>query len=118
EQAVVVIRAWTCVRARKDRCCGLALQVLDRDARIVASRKLVRTHLDERTHERPVLVQRRTVERGVLLERERQIGAVVEVGEEGAERAEAEAAKRAVEVRSAHGHGSVYALCAASPSQP
>ena len=71
EQSVVVGRTRARVRTREDRGGVLALQLLDGDSRVLVPRELVRTRLHERAHERPVLVQRRTVERGVLLERER-----------------------------------------------
>src|SRR5262249_38516762 len=105
----------TRVRTGEDRRGRLALQLLDREARIVAPRKPVRPRLDERTHERPVLVQRRPVERRVLLERERQLRAVVEVREQDSERAEAERAERAVEVRGADRHAFLYFAGGPSP---
>src|SRR5207245_7054674 len=105
EEPVVVRRARTCMRAREDRRRRLALEVVDRDARVLATREPVRTNLDERADERTVLVQRRPVERRVLLEGERDVGAVVDVPEQSAKGAEAEAAERAIQVRSTHGTG-------------
>jgi hypothetical protein len=46
--------------------------------------------LDEPADERPVLIERRAAAGSVLLEREREVGALVEVGEQGAKRPEAE----------------------------
>src|SRR5262249_48786280 len=58
--------------------------------------------LDEATHERPVLVERRSAVGAVLLEGGGGVGAVLELPREDGEGAEAEAAKRVVEVRRAH----------------
>ena len=63
-----------------------------------------RALLDERAHERPVLVERRAAGVLVLDERDRQLGAVVELAEEVREGAEHEAAEGRVEMRSARSH--------------
>jgi len=78
-------------------------------ADVVAREEPVGVRLDEAAHERAVLVQRRAAVRPVLLEGEREVGAV-----EGRERAEAETAKRVVEVRRTHG-ASLYALGSLPP---
>ena len=51
------------VRAREDRRGGLAQELVEREPRVLASCQLVRARLDERAHERPVLVERRAAER-------------------------------------------------------
>ena len=83
--------------AREDARGRLALQVRDGFAHVVARVEPVGVGLDEAAHERAVLVERRATVVAVLLERERQIGAV-----ERRERTEAEAAQRVVEMRRAH----------------
>src|SRR5581483_9118568 len=62
----------------------------------------VGARLDEAAHERAVLVERRLPVRRVLLERERELAAAVELADEDGEGAEAEAAERVVEMRRAH----------------
>ena len=90
------------MRVREDARRRLAQQighgVLDVDPR----EEPLRACLDEPAHERPVLVERRPAVRAVLLEGEREIGAVLEVAGEDGEGTEAEAAERVVEVRRAH----------------
>ena len=73
EECLVLVRARPCMRAREDARRGLAPQVLDREARVLAPRERGRARLEEGAHERAVLVQRRTSERLVLLERERKV---------------------------------------------
>src|SRR2546421_950158 len=58
--------------------------------------------LDEPAHERPVFVERRPSVRAVLLEGEWELCPILELAREDREGAEAEAAKRVVEVRRAH----------------
>ena len=84
------------MRAREDRGGGLAQQLVERDPRVLARRQRARARLDERPHERPVLVERRPVALHVLLERERQLVAFLERAAEEDERAEAEGAQREV----------------------
>ena len=93
----------------KSRGGRLGAQVLHRELRVLTTLELPRASLDEVAHERPVLVQDRSAARRVLLERERQVDVL---GGEDVERAEAEAAQRAVQVWGADGgHGpSAYAL--------
>ena len=79
------------MRAREDRGGRLAQQLVERDPGVVALRERVRARLDERAHERPVLVERRPVPLDVLLERERQVVALLERAAEEDERAQAEA---------------------------
>ena len=98
------------VRAREDARRGLAAQLLEREPCVLALRERRRARLDERAHERAVLVQRRTSERLVLLERERHV-----LVDEQPERAEREAAQGAIEVRSAHGHALRYSAVGPSP---
>jgi hypothetical protein len=88
---------------REDRRGGLVLQVLDRVARIGQAAQRRRLLLDERAHERPVLVQRRAAASRMLLEGERDLRAAL-----GRERREAERAQRLVQVRGAN-HVSCYA---------
>src|SRR5439155_20323030 len=61
-----------------------------------------RARLDEAAHERPILVERRPPVGAVLLEREREVDAGVEVAVERGERAEAEPAQRVVEKGRTH----------------
>ena len=65
--------------AREDPRRGLALQIGDRLAHVVAREEPVDARLDEAAHERAVLVERRPSVRAVLLEREGQVGAGVEI---------------------------------------
>ena len=58
--------------------------------------------LEEGTDERAVLVQRRAADRAVLLERERQLGAALELGTEHAKGAQAEGAQRSMKGGSPH----------------
>ena len=58
------------VRAREDRGGRLALQIVDRVARVGQPAQRRRLLLDEPAHERAVLVERRALARRVLLERE------------------------------------------------
>ena len=95
--------------AREDRRGRLALQLLERDQRVVAAAQPRRALLDERAHERAVLVQRRPARVLVLDERDRQLGAVVQLAQQERERAEHEAAEGELELRSANGHASGYA---------
>ena len=80
--------------AREDRGGRLALQLLERDQRVVPAAEPWRALLDERPHERAVLVERRPAGVLVLDERDRQLGAVVELAQEVGEGAEHEAAER------------------------
>ena len=101
EEGVVGRLGQTRVRAGEDRGGRLALEVVDRIARIGQASQRRRLLFDETPHERPVLVERRPVTRHVLLERERHLCAPF-----GRERGEAKRAQRFVEVRSAEqSHG-------------
>jgi hypothetical protein len=87
---------------------GLRAHVLHRELCVLPVLELARPRFDEVANERTVLVQGRAPTRSVLLERERQLRVL---RREHVERAEAEAAKRAVERWSASGHGPwTYAL--------
>ena len=90
-------------------------KLVDRKLRVGSSPKRVRTRLDERFHERPVLVERWPVVGGVLLESERQVRAELQLLEEGAERAEAKGPETVEELRSAHDHNCAYAVVGSSP---
>ena len=103
------------VRAREDRGRGLAAQLVDRELRVGPSSKHVRARLDERLDEWPILVERGPVVGVVLLEGERQVGAALQIGEQRTERAEAESPEGVEELRSAHDHGSAYAVFGSSP---
>ena len=74
----------------------------------VAAAQPRRPLLDERPHERAVLVERRPARVLVLDERHRQLGPVVELTEQEREGAEREAAESKLELRSANGHASGY----------
>ena len=96
-ERATLVRCVALVCAREDARRGLALQIRDCFAHVVARVEPVGMRLDEAAHERPVLVQRRTAVVAVLLERERQVGAV-----ERREGSKAEPAQRVVEMRRAH----------------
>jgi hypothetical protein len=105
EQRVVLGWLAARVRARVDRGGALAMELLERDRRVVAATEAARASLDEVAHERPVLVQRRAVASAVLLERERQrLARVVELAKEVGKGAERERAEGVVELRRANGH--------------
>ena len=90
-----------------DPCRGLATKRLERDHAVTVPEQPPATGLDERPHQRPVLVERRPVARAVLLEHELDLGALLDLAAEEGERAEAEAAQGGVEVRCAHAPGYV-----------
>jgi len=75
----------------------------------------MRARFDERLDERPVLVERGPVVRGVLLEGERKVGATVELLEQRAEGAEAKGPETVEELWSAHDHNCAYAVFGSSP---
>ena len=87
---------------------GSRAQRLDREPRVLSAREALRPRLHELPDERPVLVQRRAPGAFVLLEGERQLGAVAEVAVEDGEGAQTEGAQRVVEVRRADAHGGAY----------
>ena len=88
----------------EDRRGRLALQLLEREQRVVATAKPCRALLDERPHERPVLVERRAAGVLVLDERNRQLRTVVELAQQIGEGAEHEAAERGIEMRGSESH--------------
>ena len=90
------------MRRRKDPGRGFALEIGDRVGDVEPLVQPVGARLDEAAHERPVLVQRRLPDRAVLLKRERERAAAVELADEDGERAEAKPLERVVEVRRAH----------------
>src|SRR3954452_19012457 len=100
---------------REDRRGRLPQQLLDRELCVGALAQRVRTLLDERLDERPVLVQGGLLERGVFLERERKVGALFDLREQRAEGPEAEGPKGGEELRSAYGHACAYAVGGPSP---
>ena len=112
EERLVLGRSRPGVGAREDRRSRLALQLLDRDQRIGPAAQARRPLLDERAHERAVLVQRRAARVLVLDEGHRQLGPVIELAEQEREGAEREAAKGKLELRSANGHASGYGAAA------
>ena len=112
EERLVFRRSRPGVGARKDPGSRLALQLLDRDQRIGAAAQPRRPLLDERTHERAVLVQRRATRVLVLDERDRQLGSVIQLTQQEREGAEHEAAKGELELGSANGHASGYGAAA------
>jgi hypothetical protein len=81
------------VGAGKDRGGGLPSESLERDRSIASAEEPAPARLDEVSDERTVLVQRRSVAGVVLLERERDLGALLDVAAEEREGAEAEAAQ-------------------------
>jgi len=91
--------------AGEDRSCRLALELLERDQRVVPAAKPRGALLDERADERSVLVEGRAAGMFVLDERNGQLAAVVELAQEIRERTESEPAKGRIEVRSANCHG-------------
>src|SRR4029079_13522491 len=101
--------------AREDRSSGLATQPLDCELRVGPSPQEVCAPLYERLEERAVFVERRPVVRVVLLERERKIGAAFQILKEGTERAQTEGPESFEQLRSAHDHGSAYAVFGSSP---
>ena len=115
EQCFIFTRARTSMRAREDRGGRLAQQLVDRELRVGSRSQRVCAVLDERLHERAVLVERRLRVGGVLLEGERQLGAALDLREQRAERPEAESPQSVVQLRSAHGHDCAYAVCGSSP---
>ena len=103
------------MRLRVDGGGRLAEQLLDGELCVRPLSERVRAVLDERLHERAVLVQRRLGVGGVLFEGERQLGAALDLREQRAERPEAESPQSGEQVRSAHGHDSAYAVFGSSP---
>ncbi len=81
----------------------------------VAAAQARRPLLDERPHERAVLVERRATRVLVLDEGHRQLGSVIELTQQECERAEREAAERKLELRSANGHASGYGAAGPNP---
>ena len=105
KQRVVLGRLAAGVRARIDRGGALAVQLLERNRRVVTPAETAGAGLDEVAHERPVLVEGGPVTPAVLLEREGQrLAGVVELAEQVCERAQGERAERVVELRRANGH--------------
>ena len=115
EEGLLLGRPRAGVCPREDPRGRLARKLLECDHCIVAAAEPRRALLHERAHERPVLVQRRTVALVVLDERDGQVGALVELAEEVRERAEHEAAQGVLELRSANGHAFGYAPVARMP---
>ena len=99
-----MLRLRACVSARVDGRRRLASQRLERDRRVVEPEEAPAARLDERAHERPVLVERRPVSRAVLLEHELDVGSVVDLAAEERERAQAEAAQGGMEMWGAQRH--------------
>ena len=91
--------------AGEDRRCGLPLELLESDQRVVPAAKSRGALLDERADERAVLVEGRAAGMFVLDERNGQLAAVVELTQEIREGTEGEPAERRIEVRSANCHG-------------
>ena len=89
------------VRAREDARGRLVLERREGLARVLAQGEPPGPLLDEGADERPVLVERRAVRARVLLERDREVGAALELEAEVEERAEAEPAERREELRRA-----------------
>ena len=81
------------VGAGEDRGRGLATEGIQRDRRVTAGEEASPARLDEVPDERPVLVERRPAARIVLLEDERDLGALLEIAAEEREGSKAEAAQ-------------------------
>jgi hypothetical protein len=111
----VLVGAWAGVRAREDRGGGLTAELVHRELRVGPAAECVCAVLDERLDERAVLVQRRPVEGGVLLEGERQLGAALELHKECAERTEREGPEGRIQLWSTHDHDFDYAVLGSSP---
>ena len=67
------------MRAREDPRRLFTQEVVDRGEDVLALEQPLRARIDEAAHERPVLVERRPAVGPVLLERERQVHARVEI---------------------------------------
>src|SRR5262249_7153594 len=87
------------VHAGEDRRGRLAGELLEGESRVGQLLEPVRPGLDERTDERPVLVERRPARRRVLLEGELESRASLLLERELGEGAETEQAQGAIEVR-------------------
>ena len=79
--------------AGEDRGCRLAQQLVEGDPGVVPAGEDTRTRLDERPHERPVLVEGRPAALHMLLEGERQVVTFLERTAEEDERAQTEGAQ-------------------------
>ena len=112
KERVLLARAGARMSSREDRGRRLSTELFDRKRHVVTHPEQRLPLLDERAHERPELVQRRPLSLGVLLEREREVGALLQLAPEHDERAEDESSEQRVEVRRAHGHDSRYGLTA------
>src|SRR3954454_19389856 len=104
--------------AGEDRCRGLALELLDRDPRVLTSPQTGGALLDESPHQRPVLVQRRPSGVLVLDEGDRKLRPLLDLTQEIRERPEREAAECEPELRCADCHDSGYAPNRANPVEP
>ena len=104
EERVVLGRTRARVGLREDRGSGLAPQLLEGEQRVLARAQHRFALLDERAHEWSQLVERGPGALDVLLERERQLRALLEVPPEHDEGAEGEATEERVQMRRAHGH--------------
>lgn len=85
----------------EDRGGRLPAQLLDGDTRVLASSEERLPLLDERANEWAQLVQRGAAALAMLLEREREIGAVLELAPEHDERPEDEPPEVRIEMRRA-----------------
>ena len=92
------------MRPREDRSRGLAPELFDGECRILPAAQQRFPLLDERSHERVQLVQRRPAPLHVLLEGEGKLRALLELPAEHDERAEDEAPEQRIEMGRAHGH--------------
>ena len=115
EERLALGRARPGMGAREDPGCRLAPELLEGDDGVVADAEPRSTLLDEGPDERPVLVERRPTGVLVLDEGNRKLGSVVELAQQERERPEDKAAQGCVEVRSARGHPTLYALRPGSP---
>ncbi len=100
----------------EDRRRRFTTQLLDGEPYVLARAQHRLALLDERSDQRPQLVQCRPAPLDVLFEGERELGALLELPPEDDEGSEDESAQEWVEMRRANGHASRYAASGASPA--
>ncbi|MEX2613208.1 MAG: hypothetical protein WD380_06505, partial [Gaiellaceae bacterium] len=97
------------MRTGENRSSRLATQLFERKTSVLAATQDRLALFDERTNERPKLVQSRALPLDMLLEGERQLGALLEIPPEDDEGTEDEATQQWIEMRRTHGHDFRYA---------
>jgi hypothetical protein len=101
---------------REDRRGRLTPKLLNYESSVLATSQHRLTLLDERTDERAQLVQGGPASLNMLLKREWEIAALLQLAPEHHERSEDESAKKRIQVRRAHGHTFRYAPDLVSPA--